>query len=121
MSYIPGTPATPGKKISAATTNATLVKNSAGVLLYLNGTNTNASPRFVKWYDKASAPTVGTDVPIHTFMLPGNTSGAGIVIQLSPNGCNFATGLAYAITAGVADSDTTAVGALEVVINFGYL
>jgi hypothetical protein len=120
MSYIPDTPFTYCKKISTATTNATLIKNSAGVLGYLTASNSSSSPRFLKLYDKASAPTVGTDVPIHTFLIPGNASGAGSNIPLGA-GMAFSTGLALAITAGAVDSDATAVGLTDVIVNYGYL
>ena len=74
---------------------------------------------YLKIYDKATAPTVGTDVPVLTIPVPTHTQGAGIVIPI-PNGVTFSNGIAIAVTGGVADSDTTAVGADEVVINLTY-
>ncbi|OQW34860.1 MAG: hypothetical protein A4E20_01400 [Nitrospira sp. SG-bin2] len=108
---------TPAKLISAASTNATSVKASAGQIGYIMATNTNASARFLKLYNKASAPTVGTDVPVHTFLIPGNTSGFTINTGC---GMEFTTGIAFAITTGVADSDIGAVAANEIVINYGW-
>ncbi len=119
MSYFPDIPSTPGKRISQASTNAINIKNSGGTLVYLCASNTNAAPRYVKWYDKASAPTVGTDAPIHSFLIPGNSSGAGSNIA-PPGGINFTTGISYAMTAGAADTDTTPVAAAEVIINYGW-
>lgn len=107
------------KVISAASTNATSVKGSAGQLYWLHVVNTNAAARFLKLYNKATAPTVGTDVPIHTFAIPGNTGGAGFVIAL-PVPITFATGIALALTTGVADADAGAVAANEIVVNGGY-
>jgi hypothetical protein len=94
---------------AAATTNATSVKTTAGNLYGGILSNTTASNLFVKFYNKASAPTVGTDTPYFTTMVPANG-----VIELNlvaDIGVRFATGIAYAITGAVADSDTTAVTA----------
>lgn len=99
--------------ISAASTNATSLKASAGTLFTLYAVNLNAAVRYVKFYNKASAPTVGTDTPVATFPIPGSTTGAGFAIDLGP-GFDFSTGIAYATTTGAADSDTAAVAANEI-------
>jgi hypothetical protein len=111
---------TPGKLVSAASTNATLIKSSAGTLGYVTASNINASPRYLKLYNKASAPTVGTDVPVHTFLIPGNTAGAGTNIPLPPQGIKFATGIALALTTGATDTDSAAVALNEILVNYGY-
>lgn len=105
--------------ISANTTNATSVKGSAGVVGGWIISNNNASQRFVKLYNKASAPTVGTDTPYLRIPVPGNTSGILSNVEFE-KGVAFSTGIAFAITAAVDDSDTTAVAANEVVINLFY-
>lgn len=110
---------TPGKLISAATTNATSVTAVASTLGYITASNVNASPRYLKLYNKASSPTVGTDTPVHTFLIPGNTAGAGTNIPLPPQGIAFSNGIALALTTGVADNDTAAVAANEIVVNYG--
>ena len=67
--------------------------------------NTSASIVYIKLYNKASAPVVGTDVPIWTIPVPAS---GGFEDHFNiPFG--FSTGIAYAITTGVADSDATAV------------
>ncbi len=109
--------ATPYKLISAATTNATSVKASAGQIYSIVAMNSNASARYLKLYNKASAPTVGTDTPVQVYMLPG---GGGVTITL-PVGMIFSTGIALATTTGAADSDTGAVALSEIVINLTYL
>lgn len=106
--------------ISAASTNATSLKASAGTLYALYVGNTNAAARYFKLYNKASAPTVGTDTPVMTIMVPGNTAGAGVVVPLGP-GADFSTGIAYATTTGAADSDTAAVAANEITANGVYV
>lgn len=112
--------ATPGKLISAASTNATSVKASAGTLYSLQVFNTNASARYLKLYNKASAPTVGTDTPVQVFTIPGNTAGAGLVVPIPACGIAFGTGIAFATTTGAADSDTGAVAANEIVLSYSY-
>jgi len=98
--------------VTAATTNATSVKASAGMLYAMELVNNDASfPIFVKLYNKASAPTVGTDTPTETIRV-----NSGATVQLSwQNGNPFSTGLAYAVTGGQLDSDTTGVAATSFV------
>jgi hypothetical protein len=110
---------TPYHLISAASTNATNVKNSAGQVGPIAVGNVNASPRYLKLYDKASAPTVGSDTPVWTMIIPGNTAGAGSNISVVC-GLVFANGISYALTAGMADNDTGAVGVADICLNLGY-
>lgn len=94
-----------------ASTNATSIKPRPAALGGFVLTNTSAALKFIKFYDKASAPTVGTDVPAFTVALPAN--GIPVVLN-SEAGIDFGTGLAYAITGAVGDADTTAVSANDV-------
>ncbi len=56
---------TPYHRVSTADTNATSVKASAGTHYGVQAGNVNAAARYLKLYDKATAPTVvGTDVPV---------------------------------------------------------
>ena len=107
---------TPGHAISAASTNATSVKASAGLLYGITISNTNAAARYFKLYDKASAPTVGTDVPKSTIQIPANST----VARVYPVGLTFALGIAYAATTGIADADTGAVGASDLSMDVDY-
>lgn len=90
---------------SAASTNATNLRTTAGNVYAFGFFNNAAATRYVKFYSKASAPTVGTDTPLFTVVLPagGNTEFSSVVPL------RFGAGIGYAITAGVADNDTTAV------------
>lgn len=106
--------------ISAASTNATSAKGSAGMVYTIIAHNINAAVRYLKLYNKASAPTVGTDTPVLTLPIPANTAGAGFVLDTGGMGISFATGIALAITTGVADADTAAVAANEIVVNVLY-
>jgi hypothetical protein len=111
---------TPYKLISAASTNGSSVKGSAGQVYVIYAVNTNAAVRYLKLYNKASAPTVGTDTPVLTLPIPGNTAGAGFLLNTGGIGIAFATGIALAITTGSADADTGAVAAGEVIVNLLY-
>jgi len=105
--------------LSAATTNATSVKASAGAVGFIYAINLNAAVRYLKLYNKASAPTVGTDTPVATLAIPASTTGAGFMLPI-PGGVAFSTGIAYATTTGVADADTAAVAANEILLWIGY-
>jgi hypothetical protein len=107
------------KLISLASTNANSVKASGGNLYSIIAIGLTSTVRYLKLYNKASAPTVGTDVPIMTIPVPANLQGAGISIPFSM-GVNFSLGIAIAITSGVADADTGVVGAGDVVLNLTY-
>lgn len=112
--------ATPYHLVSAASTNATSLKASAGQVYMITAFNTNASIRYLKLFNKASAPTLGTDTPVAVFGIPGNTTGAGNNVPIPSVGLNFSTGIAFAITGGIADTDATAISANDVVISIGY-
>jgi hypothetical protein len=102
--------------ISANTTNATSVKASAGAIGMIAVSNINAAVRYFKLYNKASAPTVGTDTPIMTIALkPGETT---FIESNSPIRCS--TGIAYALTTGIAVADTGAVAASEHSVSIFY-
>jgi hypothetical protein len=112
--------ATGARLISAATTNATSVKASAGTVYSIYAVNLNAAVRYLKLYNKASAPTVGTDTPVATFPIPASATGAGFTINL-PFGFDFSTGIALATTTGYLDADTGAVAAGEIFVVLTYI
>lgn len=107
------------KLISTASTNANNVKASGGNLYSIIAIGLTSTVRYLKIYSKATAPTVGTDVPLMTIPVPANTQGAGVAIPFSM-GVNFPLGIGVAITSGSADNDTGAVGAGDVIVNLTY-
>jgi len=107
------------KTVSAASTNATNVKNAAGQVYGIQVTNVNAAARYLKLYNTSSSPTVGTDVPVKTLIIPGNTAGAGFVIAW-PNGLALSRGISFALTTEPTDAGTTGVSANEHVVNIDY-
>lgn len=110
---------TPYKLISLATTNANVVKASGGNLYSIVAIGLSSTVRYLKLYNKATAPIVGTDIPVMTIPIPANTQGAGISIPFSM-GVNFPLGISIAITAGSADNDSVAILANEVLVNLTY-
>ena len=107
-----------GRITSAASTNATLIKGSAGTLGFMSLMNVGNFTRYLKIYNKASAPTVGTDTPIYTFSIPPLCT---TYIPLPAQGLRGATGLAFAITGGPADNDTSAIAAGEIFAAYSYV
>lgn len=105
--------------ISTSGTNATLAKANTHLVFGIQAGNISASPRYLKLYSLARAPVVGTDIPVMTILLPGNANGAGNnMFPAFAQGIEFPLGLAFAITGGMPDADTTTIGANEVVVNF---
>lgn len=110
------------KLISAATTNATNIKNTAGrIYSFTIGNNTNVI-KYFKLYDKSSVPTVGTDTPIAVYPVQPNQT----LCKEFPNvGLYFSNGISFGVTgynngAGIADNDTTAVAANDLAININF-
>jgi len=110
---------TPYKLISTASTNAPVVKASAGNLYSIVAIGQTSTIRYLKLYNKATAPSVGTDVPVMTIPVPANLQGAGVSIPFSI-GVNFSLGISLAITSGSADANSGAVGAGDVILNLTY-
>lgn len=89
---------------AAANTNPTLVKNAKGKLYKMRGYNASASLRYLHVYNKASAPTVGTDTPVFTITLK-----ASDIFDIDfggDGGLHFATGISIGFSTGVADNDS---------------
>lgn len=105
---------------SAANTDGILVKSTGGRLFGFIISNSNAADRFIKLYDKATAPTVGTDTPKITFTISGDASESGVRDFHFPEGIEFENGIGLGITTAVADNSTAAPGANEVVLNLFY-
>lgn len=97
---------TPGKILSAASNNSTLI-GSAGTrtLCKLVAINTSATIYYLKTYDKATAPTCGTDTPVATYPIP--PSNGGVAVPLGTYGEAYALGLGICYVAGLADNDNT--------------
>jgi hypothetical protein len=104
--------------VGAATTNQQNVKASAGQVYGITAFNIAATPAYLKFHNTAGSPTAGSGVT-DTFLIPGNTAGAGVVMNFD-KGIAFSTGIAITIVGGIADANTTAIAADNVVINIYY-
>lgn len=109
--------ATDSRVNSAATTNATSLKATAGQVYDIDVFNTALYAVYLKLYNKATAPTVGTDTPVRTIPIQ---AGGGYSKNF-PLGKAFSTGIAYAITKNQPDSDTTAVAAGDLTGSIGWM
>jgi len=78
--------------------------------------NQNAAVIYVKFYNKATAATVGTDTPVLTLAIPA----ASAANQEFLGGIPFSLGIGIGATTGPTDADTGAPGANEVIVNALY-
>lgn len=94
---------------AAASVNNTLVRAGQNDLYQIVGYNAAAALRYLKFYDKATAPAAGTDTPVLTFVLPATS-----VFAIPIPGLSFGLGLGYAFTTAAADADTGALTAADI-------
>lgn len=104
------------KRTSTADLNQLKIQTSGANIRGLIAVNTNAAARYVKFYDADSAVTVGTDIPALTIYLAPSVG----TFVFPTDGINFKLGLVMAMTTGAADTDTTAVGAGDVILTVLY-
>lgn len=101
---------------TAATTNATLIKSTIGSLFTATISNPTATPVFVKFYAKATAPVVGTDVPVMTIPVAAGTVQS---FNFGTIGQRFLAGIGVAATAGGLATDTAAaVAGVQIAVTF---
>jgi hypothetical protein len=89
---------------AAATTNAANLKATAAQVYSVTAYNQSAAARYLRLFNKATAPTPGTDVPVITMAIPVNTH----VSLLFGSPLTFPTGLGYCCTTGAPYTDATA-------------
>lgn len=124
---VPTTPAaatTGGASLYSAivpnNTTGVLISTGAHTAYGMESFNNAATIAYVRLYDKATAPTCGTDTPIWRGMIPGTTGGAGFVTSFGAVGRKVTLGLGVCVTTGIADNDTGAPTASEYLVNVGY-
>lgn len=114
-----GVPAVPNTAFildSLASTNGALIATGSSGLHAFYASNIGATIAFVKLHNKATAPTVGTDIPAMIISVPAAVAGVpGIAtLPIGAVGFRFPLGLGIATTGLVTDADTTAVAAGQV-------
>jgi len=95
------------------------IKATAGCVYGCWVTNTATATRWLKFYNATAANvTVGTTTPVITIGIPGNATD-DIAGNFGPGGMGitFDTAITAAVTTGVADNDTGAPGANDVILN----
>lgn len=108
-SSVPSPTATSLIPSSAATTNPTVAKASAGRIFGAQGLCAASTSRFLKIYDKATTPSE-SDTPVKTLAMP---AGAGFAYDWA-GGYVMAAGISFRMTVGVSNSDTISVSAADV-------
>jgi hypothetical protein len=112
--------ATPYAALSSAAVLTAEVKSSAGQVYAIQGFNNGANEVFIRLYNQTGAPasTDGANI-VWRGMIPGNAAAAGFSIPIPP-GIACATGIGVRVSGAVADNDTTALAANEVMVNIQY-
>lgn len=101
--------------VAAASTNATVVLAAPGRVTGIYAFSVSASIRYLKLYDKATAPTVGTDVPVLVMQLSNiGANGNPREVRLPGDGLWFENGIGLALTGAADDADTTALTAGDI-------
>jgi|SRR5215471_805267 len=100
---------------SAASTNATNIKASAGQVYGWYISNSNAAARKVAFHNTSGTPTAGSSI-FFTLVIPG-ASAANV---FNAYGIAFSTGIGITTVTGLADSNATAVAADDLNINIFY-
>jgi hypothetical protein len=111
----------PFRLVSGNSDNLTSIKSVGGKVGFIIASNINAAIRYLHLYDKAIAPTIGTDTPVLTIPIPGSTTGGGAILNVE-NGIQFNNGIAIAITTTnqtIPLTGNTAAG--EQVVSLGYV
>lgn len=97
------------------------VKATAGQVYGWYFANLSTSPRYLKFYNATAATVVvGTTTPVLTFPLPANSTDFVAGNALGAHGIAFATAITVAVTTALADADTGAPSANDVVLNLFY-
>lgn len=101
--------------VSAATTNATNIKSSAGQVFGWYIYNSNAAARKVVFHNTSGTPTAGASVFFSLVIPP--SSGANVFTE---TGIAFSSGIAITTVTGLADNDSAAVALNDLVMNIFY-
>lgn len=109
------------RAVLANSTNATVVKASAGQLYSISAFSiSSATPAWIKFYNTSSSPTCNSSTVVAgPFLIPANNLGAGLSWN-NTLGLAFSTGISYCVTTGIADNDNTAVAASTYTVTIGY-
>jgi hypothetical protein len=113
------TPQTPTASIlnSAATTNGTVAKASAGTIYGVVLSNNAITTAFFKLHNSTTV-TVGTTAVAMVIPIPASST---VQFDFGPLGMRYGTGICYSITNLIADTDTTVIAAGQVKVNLAFV
>jgi hypothetical protein len=93
--------------VSAASTNATNCKTSAGNVYGFRFVNTTATVYYLRMYNTSSSPTCSSATGfIESIPIPASATGAGIV-SIEPMGEGYSTGISFCFTGGSSSTDSS--------------
>lgn len=103
--------------IAANDTTAIVIKSTSGTVYSVDAFNNGTTIAYVKLYNAATA-TCGSGTPFARYMIPYGASSSGGGFNVSNiNGDAYGVGIVMCITAGIADTDTTAPAASTYIVN----
>jgi hypothetical protein len=106
--------------VAAASNNATSLKGSAGQLYGASVYNNTTYPVYLKFCNKATACTCGTNSGSDTILFT-LAAQAGTQRELhTEEGIPFGTGIGYCVVKGMTDTDNTSLAASDAVIDLMY-
>jgi len=108
--------------IAANNTTGLVVKAGSGIVYGIQLGSIGSAPAYLKLYNKATAPSCGTDTPVKRLIIPAASTaanGGGSNVSL-PGGVFFSAGISYCVTTGIADNDTSAPAASTFLINIDW-
>lgn len=100
-------------------TTGQLVKNGAANLYAIHIYNNSGQVRYIKLFDKGTAPALATDTPAITLAVAGSGTINSLNIVV-PFGINFNNGIGVGASAGAADGNTGTVNANDVICDLFY-
>jgi hypothetical protein len=101
---------------AAASMNATVVKATPGKLYRVTGRNAAAAIRYIKFFNKATAPDPSADAATLMKYVIEIPASVPFDVDFGPHGLDFSTGIGYVIVTGIAETDETAVTAADILI-----
>jgi hypothetical protein len=109
-------PATGAPTVSATWPAAAVaLKTSAARLYGISAYNSTAATRYLRLFNKASAPTLGTDIPVMVVAIP-----AGSSKEITLHGVSFSLGIGIAVTTDAAQLASTLATAGDVQASINY-
>lgn len=113
------TPYLPFTLVSAASNNATVVKDYMGTIGSITAVNISGTIHYLKFYNMGTTPNPASDTPVAVYPVPASTNGQSITINV-PSGIRLSKGISFAIVKGIASNDNTSADANAVVVTIAY-